>query len=263
MSAYKLSPVMTLTPLLACVLSFLLVLPHSYSYTTLLRPTKLSASRLEPSEWRTLETKLSLIRSASLCAMTDWCLVYCLTPSGQSTLMSIIAVPFNEDPQGHPWLKCFTKRSPFNILTAQSGITVHDASPVPQNFSSRVPKNLLDGINDKRMDNCYFSRYLYQPFIVFDLVDIREVKGILLMAQNNKNFNIYFHDLDIRVGTSLASGNFENYTQLSYYPGPPPYEGYELIVQPAAPIAARYLSIQMTPNETKTHLQICHLEIYV
>ncbi|KAF2349962.1 Galactose-binding domain-like [Trinorchestia longiramus] len=205
----------------------------------------------------------SKFSAAVKCSMRSWCQAFC-PMSADFMLLALITVPYNEDKIEDSPVDCFTKRKRSNILTAQSNISVLDSTNKYNTFRKRSVDNLLNGVYNYNIDECFFSTFAKNPYVVFDLGSTIYVRNALAVAQPNKQSRAYFQDIDIRVGEEAptASGDFQSYTQLGYLEGPASYANYEFMTDSSFPILGRYLSIQSMKTK-RSQIQLCHVEIYV
>ncbi|KAF2350586.1 Galactose-binding domain-like [Trinorchestia longiramus] len=195
----------------------------------------------------------------TLCGSKEWCNSYCSVDGGRYALLNLISVPFNEDPVMKPYQICYTNRTK-NLLTAQAA-SLGAATPVDASNARRAPVNLVDGLWDLAIDNCYMSQTTSNPYFVVDLEKTTTVQKVLMIVQPSGSYENVFRFLDIRVGTSFASGDFSSYTRLEYYEGPPPYPLFEYRTNSATAVTGRYVSVQKKIDGTD-FLQVCHLEIF-
>lgn len=189
------------------------------------------------------------------------CKAFCITGPKTYTQLNLIAAAHNDDPNEVDKLDCFTKRSRFNILTAQSNIDVTFATQ-PNFAFGMEPENMIDGVDDMTVTSCHWSELAYNPYVVFDIGEPRNISNVSLIGPPESHTLIRFQELDIRVGNTLPTGDFSSYRQLGYMSGMAPYASYEYNTNAVVPITGRYISVQ-SMKYVPLLIQICHVEIYV
>ena len=200
---------------------------------------------------------ISTVPSA-LCAMVSGCRIICQQEVDSFIMLDIFVLPFVNESSGNNALKCWTVSRgisiDLNTVSVAARTSTYWSNPV------RQLENLLDGIYNFAMDGCWFTSYYNKPYALFDLQNLTARSKVTIVAQNNLQVTNHFLEIEIRLGTSLVSGNdFSSYTLLGYYNSTPsPSTIYEVI--PLNPQVGRFLTIQRMKNPSR--IQVCHLEIY-
>ncbi|KAF2352287.1 hypothetical protein FHG87_016960 [Trinorchestia longiramus] len=131
------------------------------------------------------DDKFRRLSMAAACAARGWCMTVCHQGGGGLLLLNLISAPRNKGPGGPPLMKCLTNSRRNNIITAQSGIIVHDFTPVFNSGPKRVPTNLLNGVYDFAVDSCFCTNNVKNPFVVFNFGSMREIRRVSLMAESD------------------------------------------------------------------------------
>ncbi|KAF2356416.1 Galactose-binding domain-like, partial [Trinorchestia longiramus] len=109
---------------------------------------------------------------------------------------------------------------------------------------NRVSQNLLDGVYDYVIDSCFFTENSQSPYVVFDLGAMMTVRNVALFAQSGASASRYFKNLEVKVGSSPAAGDFSSYKQLGHFPSEAPYENFQYNTEAMKAIHGRYVSVQ-------------------
>lgn len=213
-----------------------------------------------PQRWLTgliNETVTGTIASVTLtCAERPWCYAFC--PSGEKDfiLLKLFSVAFNDDPQEENKLKCYTKRSRFNIVNAQAEVKVTVGTYVALGSVG----NLVNGITTLGLQQ---GIIVYGPiqYLVFDLGTSKTIQGVSVIGPP-EFWNLQrFQEVDIRVGNAPPTGDFSSYQQLGFMSGKAPHVNYEFTAYAPTPLTGRYVSIQKTA-ETTVDFHVGHVEIF-
>lgn len=234
---------------------------RTWSFQVTFASTKISQDWVDLSPIKETVKISSTTHGSYVCAKTPWCQAFCIQDPETVDLLSLIAASSLDNPDEELLLDCFTKRSPGNILTPQSGITVPVKSQECNLVPMRPAENLLDGVYDLDNRNCFCAQETLNAFIVFDLQSTRTLQKVILLAQSDPQAGTFFRDIDVRFGTELNSpGDFTSYKQLGYLSATAT-ANFQLVVQLENPVTGRYLSVQSMYASPKM-MQICHAEIF-
>lgn len=201
----------------------------------------------------------SMIQAAFACTNNEECYTFCETNPGEFLLIQMKVVPYNEDPNGPPYMNCFTNREP-SLLTAQSGVTIHAATPTYALYPKRVASNLLIGYCYAISDSMYITR-VPNAFVVFDLGSTYKIRNVTILSEAYDAAVWRFKDIEVRVGSSPQTGDFTSYTLLGAMPFAAPHGWYEFHTDAPVAVAGRYVSVQS--KETVNEFMICSVEISV
>lgn len=200
-------------------------------------------------------------RAAVNCGKTELCYAFCETNPGEFSFLQLKVVPSNEDPNGAPYLDCYTNRLR-SILTGQSNITIHAATGAALGYPIRIPTNLLKGYCYDNYNIIYMSQRNTQAFVVFDLGAEHAVRKIIVHSETeNGAVHRRFTSFEVRVGTTPQSGDFTSYTLMGSMTDIPQYGWYEFHTNAPAPVSGRYVSIQCM--DTSLEIALCMVEIFI
>ena len=201
------------------------------------------------------------VSPSALCANIPWCRIICERGSGVLTMLDIFVLPFADKNTGPNALKCWTLSRGRRALDL-TPVTVVRVSPLHPSTPTRVAASLLDGIYTFAMNECWNTRDLLNPYVLYDLQFVTTISKVMIVGQKINYISGKFSSIEIRIGTTnVAGNNFSSYTLLGYYSGTASEnEIYKAI--PSTPVSGRYLSIQRPDANTIRGLQVCHLEIY-
>ena len=124
-----------------------------------------------------------------------------------------------------------------------------------------------DGVYGFQMDECYYTKK-DEPYILIELSESRTITQIALRTQVTGTSGDKFHNTIVRVGDiEPFVGDIEpivkDFSALSYFgkydTGFPGYD-MDVIIENAAGVTGKYISIQEKPDRTHT-LQVCAIEI--
>lgn len=244
--------------ILLVILLLRIVAVNSLSFY--LTSTKIATHWISSGTIQTETVHGSDFAASSLCAAKSWCQAFCETGPLTYVLLSLISAAFNDDPNEQTKFDCFTKRSRFNIFTAQANIDITFSSSVYTGHNM-VLANLQDGVTDLKLGSGFMINPASILYMVFDLGTAHAIRGISLFGPP-ESWNLHrFQELDVRVGNSSPTGNFSSYQQLGYMSGIAPRTNYEFTIHIPSAITGRYVSVEKMSGHS-SHFQIGHIEIF-
>lgn len=225
----------------------------------LVSETRLMTSRRLESALLPLGT-LQTLQCSAKCGVQPWCDLWWLS-ADQCFMSNMIVMPGYAETNMADALACFTRRHKDYATGALIQGTVHSTSK-----PTRVLENLVDGMYDRfSLDMCYINNNSQDyPWFVLDFGTPRTFHLVKLFSQPVGDSKILDNltYLEARLGMSPVSqlGNFSSYAFFGMFLGPATSFDQEMLIEPSAPMSARYLSIQKVKG-TET-IQVCHLEVY-
>lgn len=197
-----------------------------------------------------------------ICGMKSWCDLWCFDPSVDVCFFSnIIVMPgYSADTSEDP-LTCYTMR-PSDFAT---GAAI-DGTPHYTGRDLKHIGNLIDGIYDLQTgEMCYMSQAnSNKPWLLLDFRKPKSVRLVKMMTQPTglSSWVQSVANLEVRVGLQapMNPGDFSSFDKFGNYQGPATTYNQEIVIEVAAPMTARYMSIQKM--EASTAIQVCHLEVH-
>lgn len=203
-----------------------------------------------------------ILRCSVLCRWRPWCGLWCWDASvGVCFFSNIIVMPgYSGHVAEEDALQCYTLKPKDFATGADIDGSQHYIG------RNRPPINLVDGIYDlQTVDMCYMSLTNYDyPWLLLDFGKPKSVRLVRMMTQATGLLAWVqsVANLEVRVGLQAPTtpGDFSSFDVLGSYPGPASSYNQEVVIEAAAPVTTRFLSIQKMESMTK--LQVCHLEVY-
>nr|XP_053639694.1 uncharacterized protein LOC128693852 [Cherax quadricarinatus] len=195
---------------------------------------------------------ITTTRCAWTCASLDWCSLWCHDGVLGCQLTNLIVSGSHQTNQTTNVRFCYTAHS---LLPEYAfGASITSTAPVD---STRVLKNLIDGVYNLIESSCFCTSYGFQPWFLLNLKRPVYVSTVLLIAQNNVYAQSQFLKIEVRVGSTQQAGNFTSYTLLGTFPGPGKV-GQIVTLKSSQPILGQYVSVQ---SMSTIYFLVCHIEI--
>ena len=195
------------------------------------------------------------IRFLLLCTFQEWCAALCFLSSGSAVLTDLYVSAGMTDTMAGDKAPCYTKRT--RVLYPKRGVSI-TASNTASNAAVRVIENMEDGVYGFGMGECYYSK-ANRPHILIELSESRSITQIALRTQPAGTTGDKFSNLIVRVGDTEPIGT--DFSMLSYfgkYDTDPPALNTDVIIENAAGVVGKYISIQ---EESNRDMQVGAIEI--
>lgn len=200
------------------------------------------------------------LRCASACVRSGWCDLFCLDSSSALCLLSnmIVMANYAEKHAGDA-LPCYTWRRK-DLATGASIQAVPSPAGKPP-----VKENLVDGIYGLRTwVQCFRPYVIDYPWFLLDFGASVTFRTVRLFAQpfGHESMLAKISNIEVRVGTSSVAtpGDFRSYDLFARFAGPVTEFGQIVVLEVAAPVVARFLSVQKMDAWEK--FQFCHIEVF-
>lgn len=198
------------------------------------------------------------LRCASACSRSVWCDLFCLDSSNALCLLSNMIVMANyAEKHADDALPCYTRRR--KDLATGASIQAVPSPELP------VKENLVDGIYGLRTYvQCFYTDIIDNPWFLLDFGSSVTFRTVRLFAQPSgvEAMLPRISNIQVRFGMSAVAtpGNFGSYQLFAKFAGPATEFGQIVTLEAAAPVAARYLSVQKM--DVQERFQFCHIEVF-
>lgn len=206
-----------------------------------------------------LSQRFSKVRCSSACLSASWCQVWCRGSSSDECLLSnIVVMPAYVEPNTADALACYTRRQ-WDLAT---GVAIQGCKEMNV---LKVPQNLVDGIYDLHtITTCYIMVSSDNPWFLLDLGAARTFSLVRLYALPKGKLSGLdnIRDLEFRVSAfpPVTPGEFSSFDLFGTFVGPATEFSQEIVITVAAPVTARYLSVQRMA--LSSYFQTCHIEVH-
>lgn len=194
------------------------------------------------------------------CGIWSGCRLWCVSADKSECLISMmIVMPTYQEEDVAQALLCYTRRP--KDFAARAEIL---ASPVSTTLSERTASNLVDGIYNLKISQCFFPEggdYLWLRLVFQTPVTFRFVK-MLAQPSGKPELLLELSNLEVRYGMSdiTTAGNFSSLKLFGRYDGPVTEFGQEISLESPTPVTAKTISVQKMEADGK--FPICHIEVY-
>lgn len=196
------------------------------------------------------------------CGIWSGCRLWCLSADESECLVSkIIVMPGYQEENVADALLCYTRR-PKDFATGAHIL----ASPLSTTFSNRTASNLVDGIYNLKISQCFFpedGKNLWLRLAFESPVSFRFVK-MFAQPSGLEDLLLHLSNLEVRYGMSdmITEGDFSSFKLFGRYDGPVTEFGQEISLESPAPVKAKTISVQKMDDDVNGKFPICHIEVY-
>jgi len=214
------------------------------------------ASIEDPRVTRKDNPGFSKISAVNACAQVSWCHSVCQLLDTTLVLTSLYISGGIDFATASPRLFCFTDRKK---VLYPNGIATLTATVTEQNFPLRLIDHLEDGIYNGDINTCYFNENLPDPYVLLEFPSVIEVKSVFLRTQPAGNLVDKMVEVEVKIGNSSSTGDFNQYQLISKFFGPIQEYDIDLVFQRSIPMYGKFIAVHGVGNVL---LQICMIEVY-
>ncbi|KAL7634147.1 UNVERIFIED_CONTAM: hypothetical protein RMT77_015475 [Armadillidium vulgare] len=201
-----------------------------------------------------------LVGCQALCQRYQNCLLACILGDRCRLYDVNVSTYYKGVQDADPELVNYKCHSFWNDVRDIANTATFTASPT--NFEVFAKEKAALGYSCPRYNWDYFycSKEDVDRWLLADLGETRKVEMVIIQARGVipiYDFATCFKAIEVRVGNTPGSGNFEANTLLMYYEGEAP-KGEIITFKGKTPLEGRYVSVQA---KTKTYLVIMEMKI--